>query len=196
MPHRHRVVPFNQEGEAVKRGIVSVPATAARDKLLERVLYCAQRTGMGRIVHVEIQRQDGSLHAAWDVRRDSIVQTDGPGSEVYAEAVTYADTGPWPTIEQSSEGVTTMNDKTATAAAPAADKPKAAKAPAAPKGPSKKDQVLAMLKGGAVSLEAIEKKLGVTQAAARALIGDVQRMEGMKIEREKKDGTSFYKLGK
>ena len=69
----------------------------------------------------------------------------------------------------------------------------AAKAKAA-KGPTKKETVLDLMKStkGGVTLEDIQKKLTITAAAARALIGDCQRVEGVTVKREKVDGVSKY----
>lgn len=190
--------PFNQEGEPVKRGQTSMRAKATRSEVAEKVIYCATRDGIGRIVHVEVAEQNGSLHSAWDVRAGCIVQTDGPGSEDFETARIPAETGipAWSPNQETTDMANDSNNsamkdggaKGDAAAAKADKKPaKAAAAPKAPKGPTKKDRVMEMLKPGA-TLEKISKELGVSTAAARALIGDCQRVEGVYVNRDKDSG--------
>jgi hypothetical protein len=201
-------MPFNQEGEPVKRAASSMRDNASREAVAERVAACARKEGVGKIVHVEVRDAGDRLISAWDVRADCVVQTDGPGSENFERARIPAQTWPQDVANNSENDTMTEDAKKnpavadggakADAAAAKADK-KAAKeaAPKADKGPSKKDIVLGMLKDRAaykngVTLDDIQSKLNVTAAAARALIGDCQRIEGVTVKREKVEGVSRY----
>lgn len=201
--------PYNQEGESVKRGITSMSSNASREAIAEKIALISRKEDLGRIVHVEVHDKDGFFISAWDVRADAVVQTDGLGSEHFATAHIPAHTG---IIAQKTENEFMATNEGATGATTAAKNPavadggakadakaaKAAKVKAEPKpkvdkGPSKKDKVLALLKAkGGATLESIQKELSITPAAARALIGDCQRIAGVTVKREKVDGVSKY----
>lgn len=201
---RFQLMPFNSEGELVKRAASSIKETASREEVAERVAQCAGREGVGRIVHVEVYDASKLLVSAWDVRADCVVQTDGVGSEHFKTARIPAKT--WSPENQvtihkenemaneTAEGIAAAaaaKGKAATAKAP--KEPKAPKAPKEPKGPNKKEQALELLKQkGGTTLEEIAKKVNVSTAAARALVGDCQRMQGVTIKRDKVDGVSKY----
>lgn len=72
--------PFNDAGEMVKRGVVSIHGEASRQEIAARIDQQVMMAGIGKIVHVEVKSADGVIVQAWDVRKSTIVQTDGEGS--------------------------------------------------------------------------------------------------------------------
>jgi hypothetical protein len=204
-------VPYNNEGEIVKRGLISITDRFAnRAAIIDKVAYCGRRDGIGKIVHVEVYNVDKTLHSAWDIRTGAVVQTDGLGCETFESAYVPADTG-----NQKGAEMATV-DEVAGAEAAVAKKPgrpkktdttakesKEAKAPKAKApvrtGPTKKGTVLEMMQqtdtSGMVigtTVEEIQGKLAISTAAARALIGDCQRMKNVAVTRTRVDDTNRY----
>lgn len=195
-------VPFNNEGEIVKRGVISISDKRAdRATIIDKVAYTGRRDGIGKIVHVEVENADRSLHSAWDIRTGAVVQTDGPGSETFESAYVPADTGNQGELEMPTADEVAGAEVAATKprgrpkkdGSPAT--PKAAKAPKEPKvkGPTKKGRVLEMMQtGNGVTVDEIVKDLNISPAAARALIGDCQRMGNVVVSRTKVDDVNRY----
>lgn len=75
-------MPFNDMGEAVKRGMSSIDSKATRDQIADKVFFTAGKAGMGKIVSCDVTHQDGTHISTWDLRNDGqiAVQCDGEGS--------------------------------------------------------------------------------------------------------------------
>jgi biotin operon repressor len=80
------LTPFNDAGEAVKRGVVTISAESSQEDIAKRVDQVTMMAGIGKIVHVEVKDEKGVNISAWDVRKETIVQTDGEGSTEFEYA--------------------------------------------------------------------------------------------------------------
>lgn len=198
------IIPYNGEGEAVKRGVCTIPSEANIEEVVARISQAISREGVKDIVHVEVKHDCGELIYAFDVRPSEYVQTDGEGSQSFERAryphKLNSRSNTMDATENTNTELTAEEKKAQKEAERAAKKAEkdaqkaaekekreaekaakkeaaeAAKAEArAAKGPSKKQSVHDFISETPRTIEEIAEHVGVSTTAARSLINDVKR---------------------
>jgi len=179
---RLTILPYDINSNVINRGKTSINASATSEQIDAQIAHAIKRGGAGRVASVEVTDNAGNVVRAWSTSNHSVKL-----SELVVPKEQPAEPAPAPApVAPAAETETDDMAKRKAAAAKRASNGA---------GPRKVEQVIALCeRASGCTLADIKSKLGVTDAAAASLIGDVRRLR-KSLKREKgKDGASAYHL--
>lgn len=188
------ILPYNDMGEAVKRGASSINSRATRKEIAAKVLASANREGVGNIRTVDVVAADGTHISSWDIRNYGLtaVQVDGEGSTLFENSIFNMEG------MKMSEVETSPADAEAKIAADLAAKQEAAAAAKAEKERLKAEKLAAKeLEKAAKAEKAAEAKAAKEALKAeKAAEREAKKLERAATKPEKKPRRDFSETKK
>lgn len=111
------ILPYNANAHPIDRARTSVPLGSPVDVLVAKINWAVVRAGTSTRTVDVINGETGEVVSTWDVRRDGLAQSDGPGSEtfkLYERNTNMNDVNPNPADTTEANG-TAVVDETAPA---------------------------------------------------------------------------------